>query len=535
MISLKKIIYYVLLPVALSWCACEKGTNYPGGVVSSFIPMYDLRDLYRGSAVALSTENMYGADQITGVVVSDYSGGNLPPGLLILQDKRRLSQLRGIAVAIGEDAAKYVSGDSVNVKVAGGTLQRMNGILQITGVPSTAVTKVASGKNIAVNRVPTSSILTNPDAYESTLVAIVKGGFDPLPTPTDKYAGDKLLNDGFDNITLHTEASAAFANNNLPVSANFYGIIYTMPAADGKLIPQIRLRKAADVQVLSSTIETTPVIISGFINDVSGGDGNYEYIQLLATRDINFAATPFSVVVTNNAGASVPAGFPTNGWATGGGSAASGSVAATMFRTFKFNLTTGTAKKGSYFYVGGSAKTINGSGSTSTANANWIRSFNYTTTDGDGFGARNGGFFANSGNAFGMAVFAGTTVTKDTQPIDVIFVATGGSLFAAGPPAVGYKIANTDFYDVINPVTLTAQPYYRQGSNTIALTYTTPADQGFFYKLGGVYNSRLGKWVKARSQQIIQLSKSSALTEIEAEFPVGTADKPGIVPTSLKE
>lgn len=175
-----------------------------------------------------------------------------------------------------------------------------------------------------------------------------------------------------------------------------------------------------------------------------------------------------------------------------------------MFRTFKFNLTTGTAKKGTYFYVGGAGKTINGSGSTSMASANWIRSFNYTTTDGDGFGARNGGFFATSGNTFGMAVFSGTTVTKDTQPIDVMFVSTGGSLFSAGHPAIGYKIANTDFYDVVNPVTLQSQPYYRQGSNTLSLSYPPPDQEGFFYKLGGTYNPRLGKWVKARTQTIIQ-------------------------------
>ncbi len=527
----KYLVYTLLLMVAFTWAGCKKEGNYPGGKISPFIPMYDLRNLYKGADVTLNVENMYGSDKITGIVVSDYSGANMPGGLLVIQDHRRLAALRGISIPIGTDAAKYVSGDSVSVNIAGGVLKRVDGILQITNVPASAVTKIASGKTILANRVPSSSILADPATYESTLVAIVKGGFDPLPTPTDKFAGDKTVNDGFENITLHTEASATFANNNLPVSANFYGIVFNTAAADGKLTPQIRLRKASDVQVLSSTIEITPIVISGFINDVSGTDGNYEYIQLLATRDIDFAKTPFSVVVTNNAGASVPSGFPTNGWATGGGSVAVGSVAATMFRTFKFNLTTGTAKKGTFFYVGGAGKTINGSGSTSMATSNWIRSFNYTTTDGDGFGARNGGFFANSGNAFGMAVFTGTTVTKDTQPIDVMFVGTGGSLYSAGPPAVGYKIANTDFYDVINPVTLQAQPFYRLGSNTLALTYTTPADQGFYYKLGGIYNPRLGKWVKARTQSIVQLTKASAINEIEGVFPAAS----GIVPTSLKD
>ncbi|MGI4019941.1 MAG: DUF5689 domain-containing protein [Janthinobacterium lividum] len=527
---MKKYLVHILL-LLIAFAGCKKDGNYPGGKISPYIPLYDLRNLYKGADVMLNVDNMYGSIQITGIVVSDYSGANMPAGLLVIQDRRRLSALRGISIPIGADAAKYVSGDSVSVNVAGGVLKRVDGILQITNVPATAVTKIASGKTILANRVPSSSILANPSVYESTLVAIVKGGFDPLPTPTDKYAGDKTLNDGFDNITLHTEASATFANTGLPVSANFYGIVFNAAAADGKLTPQIRLRKASDVQVLSSTIETTPMVISGFINDVSGNvDGNYEYIQLLATRDINFDATPYSIVVTNNAGASVPAGFPTNGWATGGGSASP----ATMFRTFKFNLTTGTARKGTYFYVGGAGKTLNGPGSTSIASANWIRSFNYTTTDGDGFGARNGNLLANSGNAFGMAVFSGTTVTKDTQPIDVLFISTGGSLFSAGPPAVGYKIANTDFYDVVNPVTLLTQPFYRQGSNTVSLSYTTPSEN-IYYKLGGTYNPRLGKWVKARTQTVIQLTKTSALNEIEGEFPATTADKSGIVPTNLKD
>ncbi|MES2277503.1 MAG: DUF5689 domain-containing protein [Bacteroidota bacterium] len=527
---MKKIIFYAfLLSVAFVWAGCKKATNYQGGTISPYIPMYDLRNLYKGGDVTLSVENMYGSGSISGIVVSDYSGGNMPAGLLIIQDHRRLSQIRGIAIPIGADAAKYSSGDSVAVNIVGGVLKRVDGILQITGIPASAVNKISSNNTIATNRVPSSSILADPSKYESTLVSIVKGGFDPIPTPTDKYSGDKTVNDGFENITLHTEAGAAFANTALPISANFTGVVLNTAGTDGKLTPQVRMRKASDVQILSSTIDLTPIVISGFINDVIGGDGNYEYIQLLATRDINFATTPYSVVVTNNAGASTPSGFPTNGWATGGGSVAVGSVAATTFRTFKFNLTTGTAAKGTFFYVGGSGKLINGSSSTSMATSNWIRAFNYTTTDGDGFGIRNGGFFANSGNAFGMAVFSGTTVTKDTQPIDVLFVATGGSLFSAGPPPVGYKIANTDFYDVVNPITLVSQPYYRQGSNTISLLYTTPADVGFFYKLGGIYNARLGRWVKARSQQTINLTKTSALSEIEGEFPTG------LVPTAIKD
>src|SRR4051794_23070717 len=92
-----------LLSLTLFW-GCKKGDypgNYPGATISPYISIYDVRDLYNGSDITLSKDNMFGAAKITGTVVSDHSGGNLPAGLLVLQDQRRLSQLRGISVAIG--------------------------------------------------------------------------------------------------------------------------------------------------------------------------------------------------------------------------------------------------------------------------------------------------------------------------------------------------------------------------------------------------------------------------------------------------
>lgn len=518
---------FCIVCLALLLGGCKKESNYPGAIVSPYIPLYDLRTLYKGTDLKLTEEAMYGSTKITGIVVSDYSEGNMVPGLLLIQDKRRLQELRGIAIPIGEAAADYVSGDSVVVDILGGTLKRASGMLQVTDVPASAVKKVSSGNRIALNRVPSSSILADPDKYESTLVAIVKGGFDPNPGPDDVLAGDVVVNDGFENLTMHIEANARFTGTKAPVLANYFGVIYSKPGDQGTLIPELRLRKSSDIQVLSSEVEITPVIISGFVSDAKGGDGNYEYIQLLATTDIDFSVTPYSVVTTNNAGATNPTGFPSLGWATGS-LAKSGNS-----RTFKFDLTSGKAAKGTYFYVGGSAKMINGSGSTSISEANWIRSFDYTTTDGDGFGLKTTGLLANSGNASGIAVFSGTTISKDTKPVDVIFVGSGGSLFSAAA-FQGYQITNTDWYDAINPITLEAQPFYRQGSNTMNLIYNT-ADVGYFIKLGGVYNPSIGRWVKARTQSNIVMTKSSVISELEGVFPAHDENGEGGVPaTRLK-
>lgn len=512
----------IILTASLVWVGCKKyEENYDGGKVSDFISNFDLRKLYVGTEVTLNAKNMKGATSVKGLVVSDHSGKNLPAGLLIVQNHRingalATDSIRGISINIGADASKYIPGDSVHIKVEGAILNRVDGILQVTGVPASSVTKIASGKPVAAPRVPSSFVLNDPNRYESTLITIVKGTFNPTLSPADVLSGDKTLNDGFENITLHTEATATFANVKPPYLGNYTGIIFNKVNAKGLLIPQHRMRTASDNVALSSVVEIPSMVFTGFASDVIGGDGNYEYMQFKATRDINFATTPFSVVTCNNAGATIPTGFPANGWATG------------EQKTYKFNLTSGTVTKGEFFYVGGSNKLINGSASTSIAGSKWIRSFNYSTVNGDGFGTATSGLLANSGNAFGMAIFEGTTVTVNTAPIDVIFVSAGGALYNPGPPAQGYRIANTDLYDKVDPIKLTPQPFYRQGTNTINFIYNT-ADLGYFYKLGGVYDTGLGKWVKARTQSNVLMTKQSPLSDIEADTYVRTMDANGNV------
>ncbi len=496
----KFIIYSFFLSSLISLWGCKKET-YPGGEISPYIALFDVRNIYKGNDVTLTRENMLGSTTIAAVVVSDHSGGNIPEGLLVVQDARRLSLLRGISIPLGADAADFVPGDSVVIPVEGAVLKRVDGILELTGIKKENIKVVSTGNAVPIPTVTSNLMVANPDDYESTLSVIVQGTFDPLPETDAVLSGDKILNDGFDNIMLHTESSAAFAQQSALINANYIGILFSTTGSDGQRIPQYRVRKGDDVMPLSPVIETTPVIITGFIADVKGGDGNYEYVQMMATEDIDFAATPYAVVVTNNANASTPTGAPAKGWATGD------------MRTYKFSLSQGKAAKGTFFYVGGAGKMINGSGSTSMSASNWIRAFDYTTNNGDGFGLKTGGLFANSGNASGVAVFRDSTVTVDSKPVDVIFVSTGGSLYSGGK---GYRIANTDFYDVVDPLTGASQPFYRQGSNLLSLTYNT-ADLGYFYKLGGVYDLTLGKWSRVRTQTNLLLTKTSAISEIEGE------------------
>jgi len=146
-----------LVCIIATLLGCDKTVNYPGGQVSPYISIYDVRDVYKGADMTLSKEVLYGSSKITGVVISDHSAGNLPAGLLVLQDRRRLNELRGIALSIGTEATKYLPGDSIVVDIAGGILKRVDGILQITGLNVSSINKISSGNTIPANRVPLTS------------------------------------------------------------------------------------------------------------------------------------------------------------------------------------------------------------------------------------------------------------------------------------------------------------------------------------------------------------------------------------------
>ncbi|MDR0262176.1 MAG: DUF5689 domain-containing protein [Sphingobacterium sp.] len=483
--------------------SCKKDSpNYPGGEISSYIGIYDVRTIFKGEPVNLSLETLGGSSKITGIVISDHSAGNLPEGLLVLQDRRRLDLLRGISIQLGEKAKEYTIGDSIVVDLVGGKLQRLNGILQITDIANEKIQKISVNNSYSALRVTAAQILKDPTQYENTAIVIVKGGFSYTPSEGQTLSGDQKINDGFGFITVRTNPKSALADLPQYKMANYWGIQFNEVSGDS-LLPYQCLRSKSDLVQIKSEYKTPKAIVTGLLNDPSGStDANYEYMQFLATEDIDFSKTPFSVVTTNNANASTPTGVPTNGWATGG------------LRTYKINLTAGSVKKGQFFYVGGTNKLITGEKSADISAAHWVANYDYANKGGYDFGTKTGNLLANSGNAFGVAIFSTLQVINTTIPEDVVFVSTGGSLASA---TAGYRIANTDFYDIVNPVNLTNQPFYRNGDNTKAFVYVSPSADTFI-QFNGEFNMTLGRWTKSRVQNNVSLTKESQLKEIENEF-----------------
>ena len=502
-----RFFYIALCLIALAIGSCQKH-DFASGELSPIISVGDLRTLFKGADVSLTKDKMLGAYQITGTVISRPDSGNVPQGIVVMQNYRR-GQLRGISFSLGSAADSYHSGDSLLINVEGSTLKRVNGSLQITGLTDASIKKISSNNAVKVQSVSSYSIKTNPDQFENTLVQVKTATVSPTPKFGETFAGDRFLVNGADSILLHTEATASFASANLPASATVAGILFVGKNSAGESQLQIWPRGISDISDITkpadpnATLGKSPVVITGYINDTKGADGNYEYFQFLATRTIDFTKTPMAVVVCTNAGAAAPnAGdAPGAGWATGGG------------RTYKFNLTTGLVDKGDFFYVGGNNKKINGPNTTDISSAKWIRTIPYVTTDGDGFGSASAGLLPNSGNAGGIAIFDGTNVVETSVPVDaILFGGTGVATIYNATTNKGYRVADNDHYSA---GATGAQPFFYQGTNTYVIPHSTPADAGIFVKLGGQFDATAKKWITPRKFTFYTFKATSALSEIE--------------------
>ncbi|MFT3823944.1 MAG: DUF5689 domain-containing protein [Chitinophagaceae bacterium] len=518
---------FLITTICVAINSCTDKKNYFGGVPNDIVAILDIRPLYKGQDVVLTKENTEGAARLAVVVISEHKENNLPAGLLVVQDSRRLSTLRGISIDIGTAAAKYIPGDSLLIDFTGGTLTRKNGILMITGLNESKITTVGKG-TVAINAVTTVQVKANPDYYESTLCLVNKSSFNPTPKSGEVISGAQVINDGFGDLTLYTDPAVSYANTPPYGLAAYVGIPFG--TTEGSV--QFRTRNVDDMVNMGSSAQE--LLISGFQSDPKGGDGGYEYVQMIATKDINFATTPYSIVFCNNAGTASSATPLDAGWATGGQ------------RTIKWNINSGSVQKGKFFYFGFQGKKINGSAGTYSfpAETNWYQKTFLTSgtnavtgstlpNTGDGGLVHTSeystsGPWANSGNACGVAIFKGTTVTETSIPEDVLFVATGGTTTiydATKNPILGYRICNNDWYSMysvnIDPTTYkpVVVPYlhYRSTVNTANMPYpvndkypTAATDAGLYNMMGGVYNITLGRWTTARKQVVVELVQTTA-------------------------
>lgn len=198
---------------------------------------------------------------------------------------------------------------------------------------------------------------------------------------------------------------------------------------------------------------------------------NKEFVELLATRNIDFTTEPFSVFTCNVGGST----NVTAGWATGGGV------------TTSFNINTGSVTKGQLLYVGGNSISLNGSSC-----------IKYQQSASDVFG--NGGSHAD-----GVVVFntAAAAVTASSVPVDGIFYgnAMGNAAFTSGNSnRTGFRLPVNDKYS--------------GGLTSSSSFLASDPGSGDYIKGSGSFDTVNNNWITVRSWTIDQTTPNCGNTPL---------------------
>ena len=204
------------------------------------------------------------------------------------------------------------------------------------------------------------------------------------------------------------------------------------------------------------------LLISEVAADPAGTDSPFEFVELIATKAIDFTTDPYTIVFTNNGTATA------NGWVHGAA------------LSYAFEISTGSVNVGDIVYVGGSSM---------IPVTNILRSINTGTTAGDGFGNSNtNGVLGNGGtSADAVGVFASdaSLITSSTVPVDAIFFGSAMGTAVVSSGTAGYQLPVNDKYT---------------GGKLQTTSFLAPnAASGNYLKATGTYNLQTNTYTTPRT------------------------------------
>jgi hypothetical protein len=177
--------------------------NYNGNRCSisiggNLINISTLRAAFGGTIPTNSKINAY--------VISDRTTSNIVGQNMVVMDATA-----GITVRF-TSTHSFNEGDQVEIPLDGATLSEFNGLLQLEGIQSGAITVVSSGNAVPPTTVTVADLLNNSETYESRLIKVLNSTLSGSST----YSGTLALNDGTGAIDLFTRFGATFASNSVP-------------------------------------------------------------------------------------------------------------------------------------------------------------------------------------------------------------------------------------------------------------------------------------------------------------------------------
>lgn len=259
---MKKNNLFIWLACGALLSSCLKEYDNPSeGTVNDKAALHVVREAHHGADITLGAENLFGATITSGTVISDKNSGNIQPGQFVIQSTTESGNqngdiTRGIVIDLGAGTAvPYEVGDSLHISVNGATLKRVNGKLVISGVTTSAITKVADSRPVLVRSVTLAMLNAMFDMYESTLVSVHADVSDYGASVT--YSGERPIDDNTGSAFLVTRNEASFSGDLVPVNAQFTGIAAFKndngnDTAGAK--KTISLRTASDINYVSGAI-----------------------------------------------------------------------------------------------------------------------------------------------------------------------------------------------------------------------------------------------------------------------------------------
>lgn len=181
-----------------------------------FVTLKDLKKSYQGVEKTLDNT------KIAGIVTADASTKNLADGMLMIQQDND-----GLLINVTGVLNSIAVGDSIEVKISGGTLGAQRGMLQVSGIKSENIRRVASFQLVAPKQITFKELIDHPALYQGILVQVT-AAVQPISTFGQKLSGFQQLKDNSGAlISLYTDPKALFATNQLPIAATFKGVFTT--------------------------------------------------------------------------------------------------------------------------------------------------------------------------------------------------------------------------------------------------------------------------------------------------------------------
>ncbi len=203
-----------------------EGERCGGGTGGSQAPIDSVRGIYSGSPTTISST------KIRGIVISDFGSQSVTGRNLYIQDATG-----GLAIRFS-DVHSFALGSEIIIDLNGGLLGEFNGLLQVDGLSLGAATFVGNPGDVTPRETTLQALLTNAQAWESTLVKIK----DVTLSGNSVFDGSVTVTDASGGMILFTRSSSTFSQTALPT-----GLVTITAIVSEFNTPQLIMRNISDV------------------------------------------------------------------------------------------------------------------------------------------------------------------------------------------------------------------------------------------------------------------------------------------------